>query len=313
MTPLLAHALCQTLLHHGSGEDAVTQLNVDRQEFKDAYYAIDKKLPGLTLDFDKLAASDPVESDPLISQGNLAILRLDDLYRETYHAWRSYSQGQELNSSKRTIKPGSTAARTDSTHQTEIATKQLPPDATLINQAVNILLTSFKIQATLTHRRDNLASGGRKSPESEVQRAPNSQPTSPASAGRKSPESELQTTSPSQPEASARTAAPDDLIQPYSPLHSISSIQKIPALKPLAPLDPLTHCQQPDTPPEANEPTASPPDPSPSASIRGSKSPEPETPAYIELPPYDAISHQPPDVQEFLRTLKEKPEFANTS
>ena len=312
MNPLLAHALCQTLLHHGSGEDAVTQLDVNRQEFKDAYYAIDKKLPGLTLDFDKLTGSDPIESDPLIAQGNLAILRLDDLYRETYHAWRSYSQGQELNSSKRTIKPGSTAARTDSTHQTEIATKQLPPDATLINQAVNILLTSFKIQATLTHRRDNLASGGRKSPESEGQRAPNSHPTSSASGGRQSPESELQTTSISQPAASARATKDNALIQP---LQGISSIQKIPALKPLDPISPIETYQQPDTaePIITNDSAPPSPDPSPSASIRGSKSPDPETGAYIELPPYDAISPQPPDVQEFLRTLKERPQFANTS
>ena len=289
MNPLLAHALCQTLLHHGSGEDAVTQLDVNRQEFKDAYYAIDKKLPGLTLDFDKLTGSDPIESDPLIAQGNLAILRLDDLYRETYHAWRSYSQGQELNSSKRTIKPGSTAARTDSTHQTEIATKQLPPDATLINQAVNILLTSFKIQATLTHRRNHLASGGRKSPESE-----------------------LQTTSISQPAASARATKDNALIQP---LQGISSIQKIPALKPLDPISPIETYQQPDTaePIITNDSAPPSPDPSPSASIRGSKSPDPETGAYIELPPYDAISPQPPDVQEFLRTLKERPQFANTS
>ena len=304
MNSLLAHALCQTLLHHGSGEDAVTQLDVNRQEFKDAYYAVDKKLPGLTLDFGKLIDNDPVESDPLIAQGNLAILRLDDLYRETYHAWRTYSQGQELNSSKRTITPGSTSQRTEPTHQTEVATKQLPPDATLINQAVNILLTSFRIQATLTHRRDQLASGGRKSPESEVQTTSSSQPVASANVS-------------SQPAASARAAAHDDLIQPYSPLQAIGSIHRIPALKPLAPLDPLTHCQQPDTPPTAAEFTAATPpaplDPTLSASIPGSKSPDPETNANIELPLYDSISPQPPDVQEFLRTLKEKPQFANTS
>ena len=327
MTPLLAHALCQTLLHHGSGEDAVTQLNVDRQEFKDAYYAIDKKLPGLTLDFDKLAASDPVESDPLISQGNLAILRLDDLYRETYHAWRSYSQGQELNSSKRTIKPGSTAARTDSTHQTEIATKQLPPDATLINQAVNILLTSFKIQATITHRREQIlqrstatrltAPRSEALPEPQEPLSPNnSAPSQPAAPASDQSQPADPSTSPSQPAASAR-AAHDDLIQPYSPLQAIGSIHRIPALKPLAPLDPLTHCQQPDTPPTAAEFTAAtppaPPDPSPSASKPGSESTDQELSTYIELPPYDAISYQPPDVQDFLRTLKEKPQFANTS
>ena len=289
MNSLLAHALCQTLLHHGSGEDAVTQLDVNRQEFKDTYYAIDKKIPGLTLDFDKLAASDPIESDPLIAQGSLAILRLDDLYRETYHAWRSYSQGQELSASKRTIKPGSTAARTEPTHQTEIATKQLPPDATLINQAVNILLTSFKIQATLTHRRNHLASGGRKSPESE-----------------------LQTTSISQPAASARATKDNALIQP---LQGISSIQKIPALKPLDPISPIETYQQPDTAEPIINSDAPPPspDPSPSASIPGSESTDQELNTYIELPPYDSISPQPPDVQEFLRTLKEKPQFANTS
>ncbi len=107
MNPVLSHALGQTLLHHGSGEDAVTQLSVSRQEFKEAYYAVENQIPGRTLDFEKLAQKDPIESDPLVAQGNLSILRLDDLYRETF-------------------------------------------------QAVNIVLASFRIQATLTHRREQL-------------------------------------------------------------------------------------------------------------------------------------------------------------
>ena len=156
MNPLLSHALCQTLLHHGTGEDAVTQLRVSRKEFKDAYHAVEKQLPGLSLDFDKLAAQDPIESDPLIAQGNLAILRLDDLYRETFQAWRNYFQGQDLASHKRIIKPDSVEHRTDRTEKTEISTKPSTPDATLINQAVNIVLSSFRIQATLTHRRQQL-------------------------------------------------------------------------------------------------------------------------------------------------------------
>ena len=82
MNTLLSHSLCEYLRRHGYGDDVVAQLGVNMEDFKQTYNQIEKRIPGLTIDFDKLIENDPIENDHLISQGNLAILRLDDIYSE---------------------------------------------------------------------------------------------------------------------------------------------------------------------------------------------------------------------------------------
>src|SRR5438045_4201722 len=56
-------------------------------EFDRVLREVAYKIPGITLDYEKLIEGDPIECDPLISQGNLAILRLDAIYFQAFSAW----------------------------------------------------------------------------------------------------------------------------------------------------------------------------------------------------------------------------------
>src|SRR5436190_20820071 len=55
-------------------------------EFDKALGDVSQKIPGLAIDFEKLLNSDEIECDPLISQGNLALLRLDTIYYQAFEA-----------------------------------------------------------------------------------------------------------------------------------------------------------------------------------------------------------------------------------
>jgi hypothetical protein len=160
MTPLVEENLTEVLRGRRSVDDAKFILRVQEDgpaqeaEFDEIYARISKKLPGVAFDFEKLLSDDPIENDPLIAQGNLTILRLDTLYHESYKAWTN--SGGMLHFHKTVTKPGSVALRTDSTNTRERSEKTYPPDSDLINQSVEILLTAFRVQATITHRREIL-------------------------------------------------------------------------------------------------------------------------------------------------------------
>jgi hypothetical protein len=163
-------------------------------EFDNFLRSVAPKIPGITLDFEKLLENDPIECDPLIAHGNLAILRLDALYYQAFEAWTR--SGGDLHRFKRVTKAENPATYSDRTEKHERTDENYPPDAQLLNQAVNIVLAGFRIEATLTHRRDQLsANGGPKSPECAN---PDSRDTT-----RRAPSQ----SSSSQPEALARNAA----------------------------------------------------------------------------------------------------------
>ena len=229
MTPLVEENLTEVLRGRRSVEDAKFILRVQENgpaqeaEFDEIYAKISKKLPGVAFDFEKLLSNDPIENDPLIAQGNLTILRLDTLYHESYKAWTN--SGGMLHFHKTVTKPGSVALRTDSTNTRERSEKTYPPDSDLINQSVEILLTAFRVQATITHRR-------------EILENPDKQPSVNRDATR-SALSPQQETASSQPAASARDKAPSapdfDLLDPIQPIDGktplIHGITKLGILK----------------------------------------------------------------------------------
>lgn len=179
--------LTQTTLRHSlfrpiCGPDTTAPQVPGEGGLQNAYQAAHAKIPGLALDFEKLIAADPIECDPLVAQGNLTILRFDELFREVYEVWRKTAENPVQTAEKRILKPVSSDNSEENIEKTELTSKQTPPDPALINQAVNVLLASFRVQATITHRRDQLkylASGGQLSPSGGM---------SLASGGRKSPE-----------------------------------------------------------------------------------------------------------------------------
>ena len=154
-------------------------------EFDSVLGAISQKIPGLAIDFDKLLTGDEIECDPLISQGNLALLRLDAIYHQAFQAWTKSGGG--LHTIKIITKPENPATYSDRTQQHVRTEETYPPHAQLLNQVVNITLSAFRVQATITHRRDQL-----KHPSLDQPLARR------ASEG---------IDSPSQPEASARDAS----------------------------------------------------------------------------------------------------------
>ena len=123
-------------------------------EFDSVLHKVSQKIPGLTIDFEKLLASDEIECDPLISQGNLALLRLDAIYHQAFEAWTK--SGGNLHTIKRITKPENPANYSDRTEQHVRTEETYPPDGQLLNQIVNITLSGFRIQATITHRREHL-------------------------------------------------------------------------------------------------------------------------------------------------------------
>ncbi len=126
-------------------------------EFDNVLSAVAQKIPGLAIDLDKLLSHDEIECDPLISQGNLALLRLDAIYHQAFQAWTKSGLG--LHTIKRFTKPENPAKYSDRTEQHVRTEETYPPHAQLINQIVNITLSAFRVQATITHRRDQLTTG----------------------------------------------------------------------------------------------------------------------------------------------------------
>src|SRR5436190_13690130 len=211
ITPLVQEYLSAHLQGHRSADDTRQILRLidgsERNdgalevEFDRTLSAVSKKIPGLTIDFEKLLASDEIECDPLISQGNLALLRLDAIFRQTFTAWTH--SGSSLHTIKRIAKPEDPATYSVRTEQHERTEETYPPDAQLINQIVNIALSGFRIQATITHRRDQLKSG--KQTDQPVSRDATRGPSSP------------QQHHPSQPEALARHAAQSNSLSESNP------------------------------------------------------------------------------------------------
>src|SRR5689334_11079851 len=162
ITPLVEEYLSAYLQGHRSADDTKqilrlidgNQQSTLEAEFDEVLRNISKNIPGLTLDLEKLLASDPIECDPLVSQGNLAILRLDNLFRQAYAAWMN--SGAPLHTFKRINKPANPTTYSDSTLQHIRTEETYPPDGQLLNQVVNIALSGFRIQATITHRREHL-------------------------------------------------------------------------------------------------------------------------------------------------------------
>src|SRR6187401_2389609 len=164
ITPLVEEYLTAYLQSHRSADDTkqILRLIDENQqsdgaleaEFDRVLHKVSQKIPGLTLDFEKLLANDPIECDPLISQGNLAILRLDAIYHQAFQAW--IKSGGNLHKIKRIAKAENPATYSDRTQQHEHTQETYPPDGQLLNQIVNITLSGFRIQATITHRRDQL-------------------------------------------------------------------------------------------------------------------------------------------------------------
>src|SRR5436190_2261627 len=185
ITPLVQEYLSAHLQGHRSADDTRQILRLidgsERNdgalevEFDRTLSAVSKKIPGLTIDFEKLLASDEIECDPLISQGNLALLRLDAIFRQTFTAWTH--SGSSLHTIKRIAKPEDPTTYSARTEQHERTEETYPPDAQLINQIVNIALSGFRIQATITHRRDQLENPvNRAAQRSAPQQSNSSQP-----------------------------------------------------------------------------------------------------------------------------------------
>src|SRR6187401_544851 len=164
ITPLVEEYLTAYLQGHRSADDTkqILRLIDENQqsdgaleaEFDSVLHKVSQKIPGLTLDFEKLLANDEIECDPLISQGNLAILRLDAIYHQAFQAW--IKSGGNLHKIKRIAKAENPATYSDRTQQHEHTQETYPPDGQLLNQIVNITLSGFRIQATITHRREHL-------------------------------------------------------------------------------------------------------------------------------------------------------------
>ena len=171
--------LCGVLRGHRTSDDArdILRLLDDGEakvaEFDSTLRAVASKIPGLTLDFDKLIAGDPIECDPLISHGNLAILRLDAIYYQAFQAWTN--SGGSLHTFKRTTTPPNNEHRTDRIEKHQRTDETYPPDAQLLNQLVNITLSGFRIQATITHRRDQLSHPGSAHPQTSLHGSPKRQ------------------------------------------------------------------------------------------------------------------------------------------
>jgi hypothetical protein len=123
-------------------------------EFDSVLSNVAKKTPGLAIDFDKLLSGDEIECDPLISQGNLALLRLDAIYYQAFTAWTK--SGNDIHQIKIIRKPENPAKYAERTQQHIHTEENYPPDAQLLNQITGIILAGFRVQATITHRRDQL-------------------------------------------------------------------------------------------------------------------------------------------------------------
>jgi hypothetical protein len=307
MSRALHHAINETLLHHGSANDAVAQLGVDRQAYKDLYLAVEDKIPGLTLPFPQLLANDPIECDPLVSQGNLAIMRLDDLYRQVFAAWLSTVSG-ELVYHKRSVTPGSIKDYTVTKETTEYGGKQSQPDASLLNQAINVVLASFRIQATITHRRDKLK-GWIQEKEPKAKHEKSAEETTGIDP--------LEIIG---PEESLQEFAADNTDQAQRPAE-----KPISRINPIRPISPIKILGQETTPPTSEAP--------PITQASDSSAPPRETtnhPAapidtddqesqgpYFDIPPYHPISYRSQEDNDFLiasraerkSALKPKPEF----
>src|SRR5436190_16491539 len=142
ITPLVQEYLSAHLQGHRSADDTrqILRLIDDDQrndgaleaEFDRTLSAVSKKIPGLTIDFDKLLASDEIECDPLISQGNLALLRLDAIFYQAFERWTKSGGG--LHTIKRITKPENPATYSDRTEQHVRTEETYPPDAQLLNQ-----------------------------------------------------------------------------------------------------------------------------------------------------------------------------------
>jgi hypothetical protein len=254
MSPTTLHALNEQFRRHPDVQLTVERGDVDQQQFKDIYRAIEKRVPGATLDYEKLLQGDPIECDPLISQGNLALMRLDDLYAELYSAWRN-SLGNERISTKRSFSPGSASSDTPGKEKCEHSTRTSLPDARLIDQAVNITLTSFRIQATLTQRREALINAANRPPENK-RLAGVDQREPPATCNKPSPPPprKLQ-------HIAENSIAPIRSIQALSPLRGLGPL---PSLRPITSFEPLADDREnnlADAPPQSPAST-SPPSPS---------------------------------------------------
>jgi hypothetical protein len=236
MTPLIAEYLVENLRgerSHGANREILSLVDSSEaltKEYNSTLQAIAAKIPGLSIDFDKLLSDDPIECDPLVAQGNLAILRLDALYYQAFQAWTK--SGGDLHKHKSTTTPEDSSTYSDRKIKHERTDQNYPPDAQLLNQATSIVLAGFRVQATITHRRDQLASAL-------------------ASGGRKSPEfpTEASARAPSQPDALARAeprkARFDEKINPMKPMGPFNGFE------------PLDDFSPPDSSP-LSAPTASP-------------------------------------------------------
>src|SRR5262245_42083046 len=98
-------------------------------EFDDVLSKISKNIPGLAIDFEKLLANDPIECDPLVSQGNLALLRLDTLYYQAFSAWTK--SGSDIHQIKIIRKPENPSTYSERTQQHIRTEENYPPDAQL--------------------------------------------------------------------------------------------------------------------------------------------------------------------------------------
>jgi hypothetical protein len=96
LTPKQRQALDESIIGDMWIDSVAERAGFTREEIEPIVSAIFKKIPAKTVDYDAILENDPIACDPLIVQGQISILRLDDIYKIAHRHFFYSQESQKL-------------------------------------------------------------------------------------------------------------------------------------------------------------------------------------------------------------------------